>query len=47
MDTIQIVLGIIYVIVCIGLIITVMFQESSSKGLGALSGERSDTFYGK
>lgn len=47
MDTIQIVLGVIYVIVCIGLIITVMFQESSSKGLGVLAGEKTDTFYGK
>ncbi|HHU04426.1 MAG TPA: preprotein translocase subunit SecG [Fastidiosipila sp.] len=47
MDTLQVVLGIIYVIVCIGLILTVFLQESKSKGLGALTGDSSDTFYGK
>ncbi|NLV98395.1 MAG: preprotein translocase subunit SecG [Clostridiaceae bacterium] len=47
MNTLQIVLGVIYVIVCIGLIITVMFQESVSQGLGTISGDKTDTFYGK
>ncbi len=47
MDTLQIVLGVIYVIVCLGLILSVLFQDSKSKGLGVLSGDSSDTFYGK
>ncbi len=47
MNTLQIVLGVIYVLICIGLVITVMFQESSSKGLGTLAGDKTDTFYGK
>ena len=42
MNTLQIVLGVIYVLICIGLVITVMFQESSSKGLGVLAGEKTE-----
>ncbi|HZK29108.1 MAG TPA: preprotein translocase subunit SecG [Clostridia bacterium] len=45
----RIVFIILDILTCIGLIVTVMMQDSKSKGLGVLSGDSSsmDTFYGK
>ncbi len=45
----QITFAILDILTCIGLIVTVMLQESKSKGLGVLSGDSggADTFYGK
>ena len=49
MKAAQIIFIILDILACIGLIVTVMMQESKSKGLGVLSGDSgsSDTFYGK
>ena len=48
MKVAQIIFIVLDIIACIGLIVTVMLQESKSKGLGVLAGESgSDTFYGK
>ena len=48
MKVAQIIFIILDIIACIGLIVTVMLQESKSKGLGVLAGESgSDSFYGK
>ncbi|MBD5131851.1 MAG: preprotein translocase subunit SecG [Clostridiales bacterium] len=43
---IRIVMIALMVLVAIGLIIVIMFQPSSSSGMGALTGQR-DTFYSK
>ncbi len=49
MKAAQIIFIILDVLACIGLIVTVMLQESKSKGLGVLSGDSGsvDTFYSK
>ncbi len=50
MKAAQITFIILDILTCIGLIVTVMMQDSKSKGLGVLSGDSSsgmDTFYGK
>ena len=49
MKAAQITFAILDILTCIGLIVTVMLQESKSKGLGVLSGDTGggDTFYGK
>lgn len=51
MKAAQIIFAILDIIACIGLIVTVMLQDSKSKGLGVLSGDSgggaADTFYGK
>lgn len=43
---IRIVLICLMVLVALGLIVVIMFQPSSSSGMGALTGQR-DTFYAK
>ncbi|MDE7164922.1 MAG: preprotein translocase subunit SecG [Clostridiales bacterium] len=43
---IRLVLIVLMVLVALGLIIVIMFQPSSSSGMGALTGQR-DTFYSK
>ena len=43
---IRLVLIVLMVLVALGLIIVIMFQPSSSSGMGALTGQR-DTFYAK
>ena len=43
---IRIVMIALMVLIAIGLIIVIMFQPSSSSGMGALTGQR-DTFYSK
>ncbi|NLA71629.1 MAG: preprotein translocase subunit SecG [Clostridiaceae bacterium] len=51
MRTARIIFIILDIVTCIALIVTVMLQDSKSKGLGVLSGDSSggglDTFYGK
>ncbi len=48
MKVAQIIFIVLDIIACIGLIVTVMLQDSKSKGLGVLAGESgSDSFYGK
>ncbi|MFA5586678.1 MAG: preprotein translocase subunit SecG [Saccharofermentanales bacterium] len=49
MNAAQIIFIILDILACVGLIVTVMMQESKSKGLGVLSGDSGsvDTFYGK
>ena len=46
MNTLMIVLAIIDILVCIGLILLVVFQEGHSRGLGAIGGG-AETFFGK
>ena len=46
MNTLMIILAIIDILVCIGLILLVVFQEGHSKGLGAIGGG-AETFFGK
>lgn len=43
---IRLVLIVLMVLVALGLIVVIMFQPSSSSGMGALTGQR-DTFYSK
>ncbi|MGI6157421.1 MAG: preprotein translocase subunit SecG [Saccharofermentanales bacterium] len=48
MKAAQIIFIILDLIACIGLVTTVMMQDSKSQGLGVLSGDSSaDTFYGR
>ncbi|NLB50697.1 MAG: preprotein translocase subunit SecG [Clostridiaceae bacterium] len=49
MKAAQIIFIVLDLLACLGLIVTVMMQESKSKGLGVLSGDSgaTDTFYGK
>ena len=46
MTTLKIIIGIVYLLVCIGLVILVLLQESKSEGVGAITGG-TDTFFGK
>ncbi len=46
MTALKIIIGIVYLLVCIGLIILVLLQESKSEGVGAITGG-SDTLFGK
>lgn len=46
MQAFRIVFSIIYVLVCIGLIATVLLQSGKSVGLGAISGG-AEVFFGK
>ena len=46
MTAIKIVLGVVYLIVCVALVLLVLLQESKSEGISAVTGG-SDTFFGK
>lgn len=46
MDIFEIVLAVIDILVCIGLVMLVVFQEGNSQGLGAIGGG-AETFFGK
>ena len=46
MTAIKIVLGVVYIIVCVALVILVLLQENKPEGIGAVTGG-SDTFFGK
>ena len=46
-STVQLVLTIIHVLVCAVLIVTVLFQQSKSDGLGNVFSGSSETFFGK
>ncbi len=46
MSPLVIVLAVLDIIVCIGLVFLVVFQEGNSKGLGVISGG-ADTFFGQ
>lgn len=47
MDILKIVLAVIYVLLCVGLVIVVLFQNSKQQGLsGAIAGT-AETFFGK
>ncbi|MDD3502600.1 MAG: preprotein translocase subunit SecG [Eubacteriales bacterium] len=46
MEVATIIVAIIDIILCLGLIFLVIFQEGNSKGLGAIGGG-ADTFFGK
>ena len=47
MSTLQLILSIIQVIVCLVLIVVVLFQSSKSEGLGSALGGAAETFFGK
>lgn len=46
MNAIPIVIAVIDILVCIGLVVLVIFQEGNAKGLGIIGGG-ADTFFGK
>ena len=46
MQVFEIVLAVIDILVCIGLVMLVVFQEGNSQGLGAIGGG-AETFFGK
>ena len=46
MVAVRMVLGIVYLIVCVALVVLVLLQESKSEGISAVTGG-SDTFFGK
>ena len=46
MVALKIVLGVVYLIVCVALVLLVLLQESKSEGVSAVTGG-SDTFFGK
>lgn len=46
MDAIAIIIAVINILISIGLILLVIFQEGNSKGLGAIGGG-AETFFGK
>lgn len=46
MNVITIVIAVIDILVCLGLILLVVFQEGHSKGLGIIGGG-AETFFGK
>jgi preprotein translocase subunit SecG len=46
MEVITIIIAVVDILVCIGLVLLVVFQEGSSKGLGIIGGG-AETFFGK
>lgn len=46
MQVFEIVLAVVDILVCIGLVMLVVFQEGNSQGLGAIGGG-AETFFGK
>jgi preprotein translocase subunit SecG len=46
MEAVTIIIAVIDVLICIGLVLLVIFQEGSSKGLGIIGGG-AETFFGK
>jgi preprotein translocase subunit SecG len=46
MEAVAIILAVIDILVCIGLVLLVVFQEGNSKGLGIIGGG-AETFFGK
>ncbi len=48
MDTLKIVLGIFYILICLIVVIIVSMQESKSDGLSSvITGEKSESYYNK
>lgn len=46
MEPVAIIIAVIDILICIGLVAMVVFQEGSSKGLGIIGGG-AETFFGK
>lgn len=46
MDTLRVLVTVLYVVICIALTIVVIMQEGKSAGLGAISG-MAETYWGK
>ncbi len=46
MDTLRVIVTVLYVVICIALTIVVIMQEGKSAGLGAISG-MAETYWGK
>ncbi len=46
MNVFHIILAVVDILVCIGLVVLVIFQEGNAKGLGVIGGG-ADTFFGK
>ncbi len=48
MVALKLILGIVYLIICVILIVIVAMQESKTEGLsGAITGENTESFFGK
>ena len=46
MTALKIILGVVYLIICVALVILVLLQDSKQQGIGAITGG-ADTFFGK
>ncbi|BBF41957.1 preprotein translocase subunit SecG [Lachnospiraceae bacterium KM106-2] len=46
MDILNVVLTILYVVICVAIVVVVLMQEGKSAGLGVISGA-ADTYWGK
>ena len=46
MDTLRLIVTVLYVLICIALTVVVIMQEGKSAGLGAISG-MAETYWGK
>ncbi len=47
MLTLQIVMGIFYLIICVALVIIVMMQETKSGDTSVITGQTAESYYGK
>lgn len=45
MKALLIVLSVIDILVCIGIVLLVLFQDSNDRGMGTLAGASNDSFY--
>ena len=47
MNTISIVIGVIFMLICAAVVVLVLAQEGKSQGLGSLQGTVENTYWGK
>ncbi len=45
MNTMIIILAVLNILVCIGLILLVLFQNANDRGMGTMAGSSNDSFY--
>lgn len=47
MGVLKVAMGIVYLIICLALVIIVMLQDSNEGNASAITGQSSESFYGK
>lgn len=47
MEVLKTILMIAFIIICLAIIVIILMQEGKSGGLGSLSGQTSETYWGK